>query len=180
MFKFDLLRRQTVLLLAIVLITVPALAKRAPNPTFKTLDGQKEKLSDLRGQVVVVNFWATWCGPCQEELPRLTKMAADYAAQGKKVQFVFISIDEKKNYQKIPAVLNRLHVQFNSWVDADTYTLGDFGLGEIVPGTVVLDAEGDIVARIMGEAHEEDVRTPVDWLLNGKSGPAPKEMTKRY
>lgn len=180
MFKLDFPRRQTVLLLALLVLALPVFAKRAPNPTFKTLDGQKEKLSDLRGEVVVVNFWATWCGPCQEELPRLTKIAADYAAQGKKVKFVFISIDEKKDYKKIPAVLNRLHVQFNSWVDADTYTLGDFGLGEIVPGTVVLDPEGEIVARVMGEAHEADVRTPVDWLLNGKTGPAPQEITKRY
>jgi thiol-disulfide isomerase/thioredoxin len=153
-------------------------AKRVPDPAFKALDGKAHKLSDLHGQIVVVNFWATWCGPCQEELPRLKQIAASYA--GKPVSFVFISIDAPKDRSKIPAALARLHVDFESWVGADTDTLGRFGLGEIVPGTLVLDENGEPVARIMGEAREDDVRTPVDWLLGGKSGAAPAAMTKRY
>ena len=172
------LPRAAVALLILLPFSVPVWAKRAPDPAFKTLDGQKEKLSALRGQVVVVNFWATWCGPCQEELPRLSRMAADYA--GKKVKFVFISIDAPKDRKKIPATLERLHVSLDSWVDADTGTLDWFGLGNIVPGTVVLDGDGEIVARIMGEVKEADVRTPVDWLLGGKAGTPPEALTRRY
>lgn len=157
---------------------LPALARRAPDPTFKTLDGQKKKLSELRGSVVVVNFWATWCGPCQEELPRLAKLEASYA--GKPVKFVLVSIDTPKDRAKIPAVLARLGVANPSWVDADTDTMAAFGLGDIVPGTVILSPEGEIVARIMGEAKEPDVRGPVDWVLNGKTGTAPAAVTKRY
>jgi thiol-disulfide isomerase/thioredoxin len=166
------------LLLALVLISTPLWAKHVPDPTFKTLDGQTRKISALRGQIVVVNFWATWCGPCQEELPRLKQIAASYA--GKPVNFVYISIDVPKDYSKIPTALARLHVDFDSWVGADTDTLGRFGLGEIVPGTLVLDENGEPIARIMGEAREDDVRTPVDWLLGGKIGSAPAPMTKRY
>ncbi len=153
-------------------------AKRAPDPGFKTLDGQTRKLSALHGQIVVVNFWATWCGPCQEELPSLTRMAASYS--GKPVAFVFISIDEPKNRGKIPAKLASLNVSLQSWVDADTDTLDRFGLGNIVPGTVVMDDKGEIVARIMGEAKDEDVRGAVDWLLAGKTGPPPPSLTRRY
>jgi thiol-disulfide isomerase/thioredoxin len=159
-------------------VVIPAHAKRAPDPGFKSLDGQTRKLSSLRGQVVVVNFWATWCGPCQEELPRLEKIAASYA--GKPVTFVRISIDKPKDREKIPSVLQRLNVSGDSWTGGDTDMLADFGLGEIVPGTAILDERGDIVARIMGEAREEDVRTAVDWLLGGKTGPAPAAVTKRY
>ena len=158
--------------------SIGAGAKRAPDPAFKALDGQTRKLSALRGQVVVVNFWATWCGPCQEELPRLSKIAESYA--GKPVRFVLISIDEPKNRPKIPAVLGRLHVGLESWDDADTDTMDRFGLGDIVPGTAILDDKGELVARIMGEAREEDVRGAVDWLLSGKTGPAPPALTKRY
>lgn len=152
--------------------------KHAPDPGFKSLDGQTRKLSALRGQVVVVNFWATWCGPCQEELPRLSKLAESYA--GKPVRFVLISIDEPKNRPKIPAVLDRLHVSLESWDEADTDTMDRFGLGDIVPGTVILDDQGDVVARIMGEAREDDVRGAVDWVLGGKTGSAPAALTKRY
>jgi len=153
-------------------------AHKAPDPAFKSLDGQTHKLSSLRGQVVVVNFWATWCGPCQEELPRLDKIAASYA--GKPVAFVLISIDEPKNRAKIPSTLERLRVERESWIGADTDTMARFGLNEIVPGTVILDAEGDVVTRVMGEAREEDVRGAVDWILGGKNGAAPPALTKRY
>ncbi len=159
-------------------LTAVAAGKHAPDPGFKSLDGQSHKLSSLRGQVVIVNFWATWCGPCQEELPRLSRLAESYI--GKPVRFVLISIDESKNRPKIPAVLDRLHVPLESWDDADTDTMGRFGLGNIVPGSAILDQNGEVVARIMGEAREEDVRTAVDWLLSGRSGPAPASLTKRY
>ena len=155
-----------------------AAPKHAPDPAFKSLNGQSQKLSALRGQVVVVNFWATWCGPCQEELPRLSKLAESYA--GKPVRFVLISIDEEKNRAKIPAVLDRLHVSLEAWDDADTDTMDRFGLGNIVPGTAILDDKGEVVSRIMGEAREEDVRGAVDWLLGGKAGAAPEMLTKRY
>jgi len=159
-------------------LAAPLIAKRAPDPVYKTLDGHTEKLSGLRGRVVVVNFWATWCAPCQEELPRLAKLASDYS--GKPVSFVLVSIDEPKDRAKIPATLARLHVAQESWVGGNTDVMDQFGLGDIVPGTAILDAQGNIVARIMGEAHEEDVRGAVDWLLGGKAGPAPAALTKRY
>lgn len=165
-------------LLCLAVLPVSVSAKRVPDPTFKTLDGQSHKLSALRGQTVVVNFWATWCGPCQEELPRLKQIAASYS--GKPVSFVFISIDEPKDRGKIAATLSKLHVDFASWVGADTDTLDSFGLGNIVPGTIVLDETGQPVARVMGEAREEDVRKAVDWLLSGKKGDPPQAITKRY
>lgn len=63
---------------------------------------------------------------------------------------------------------------------ADTDTMGRFGLGNIVPATVILDTDGEIVSRVMGEAHAEDVCAAVDWLLGGKTGPAPAPLIRRY
>ena len=164
-------------LLALTVLPAAFGAKRVPDPSFKTLDGKSHKLSTLRGQIVVVNFWATWCGPCQEELPRLSQIATSYA--GKPVNFVFISIDDPKDRDKIPSALAKLHVGLDSRVGADTDTLDSFGLGNIVPGTIVVDENGSPVARVMGEAKEDDVRKPVDWLLNGKKGDPPQALTKR-
>lgn len=166
------------LLCVICLVPTSLPAKRAPDPPFKALDGHARKLSSLHGQIVIVNFWATWCGPCQEELPRMAQIAEAYA--GKPVRFVLISIDEPKNRAKIPEVLSKLHVGLESWDDADTDTMDGFGLGDIVPGTAILDDKGELVTRIMGEARVEDVRGALDWLLSGRTGPGPAAMLKRY
>ena len=172
------MRRAGFTLVLCALTLAPLAARRAPDPSLKTLDGATHKLSSLRGKIVVVNFWATWCGPCQEELPRLAQIAESYA--GKPVSFVLISIDASKDRAKIPGVLQRLKVNQESWVGGDTDLMDRFGLGDIVPGTAILDDQGEVIARIMGEAREEDVRNAVDWLLGGKSGPATPALIKRY
>src|ERR1700757_3691801 len=90
------------------LLTLPvtaAYAKRAPSLELKDLSGHSQKLAALRGQIVVVNFWATWCGPCQEELPRLSKLAQSYS--GKNVRFIAVSIDAAKDRAKIQPALEK-------------------------------------------------------------------------
>jgi thiol-disulfide isomerase/thioredoxin len=170
--------RCRVLLLALMFASLPLHAKRAPNLALKDLEGHAQKLSALRGQIVVLNFWATWCAPCREELPRLSQLARSYAE--KKVRFVAVSIDEARDRVKIQPELEKENVSLETWVGASTDTLEEFGLGDIVPGTVVVDEQGEIVARIMGEARDEDVRSAVDWLLQLRSGAAPAALTKRY
>lgn len=170
--------RTSFLALTLVLALGSAQAKRAQNFEAKDLSGQAQKLSKLRGQIVVLSFWATWCGPCEEELPRLSQLSQQYA--GKPVQFVAASIDDPKDRRKIQPFLAKNNIALNVWVGADSGILQDFGLGEIVPGTVVIDKQGEIVGRIIGEARDEDVRSRVDWLLNGRRDPAPEALTKRY
>jgi thiol-disulfide isomerase/thioredoxin len=164
--------------LMLLLATSPVQAKSAPDFKAKDLAGHTQKLSKLRGQIVVLSFWATWCGPCQEELPRLSRLSQQYA--GKAVQFVAASIDEPKDRPKIQPFLAKNNIALNVWIGADSGILHDFGLGEIVPGTVILDEEGKIAGRIKGEARDEDVRSRVEWLLNGRQGPPPEALTIRY
>ena len=153
-------------------------SNHAPSLTAKDLNGHMQKLSSLRGQIVVLSFWATWCGPCQEELPRLSKLSEGYA--GKNVHFVAVSIDEPKDRAKIAPFLQKQNVTLEVWQGANTDTLSSFGLGDIVPGTVIVNDHGEVVSRIMGEARDEDVQHSVDWLLNGRRDKAPEAMIKRY
>src|SRR5580698_4108994 len=119
------------LIILFVCCLVPmAQAKRAPNLEFKSLSGDTEKFSDLRGSITVVNFWATFCGPCREELPLLSKLSEEY--KEKKVRFVAISADEdpgnKKNHAKIEQFLNAHKPAMEVWVGADLDMLGRLGL----------------------------------------------------
>lgn len=153
-------------------------AKRAPSLKLKDLTGQTVTLSSLRGHIVVLSFWATWCGPCQEELPRLSIISKSYSE--KNVRFIAVSIDDKKDIPKIQPFLKKHNITLDVWTGASADTLDRFGLGNIVPGTIILDENGDATARIMGEARENDIRSAVDWLLSQRKGPAPAPTTKRF
>jgi thiol-disulfide isomerase/thioredoxin len=168
------------LVFALVLSLAPAAAwaKRVPSLKLKDLSGQTVRPSSLRGHIVVLSFWATWCGPCQEELPRLSAISKSYA--GKNVRFIAVSIDDKKDIHKIQPFLQKHSVALDVWTGASADTLDRFGLGNIVPGTVILDKQGDAITRIMGEARENDIRSAVDWLLNQRQGSAPAPMVRRY
>ncbi len=138
----------------------------------------KQNLAAFRGEIVVLSFWATWCGPCQKELPRLSALAQKYADRG--VEFIAVSIDDPKDRGKIQPFLIKNNIQMKIWVGADSETLKAFGLGEIVPGTVVLDVSGEPMGRIMGEAQGPDIESRLNWLLNDRKGTRPEAITKRY
>ena len=167
-----------VALLGLIVSAPTALAKRAPNLEFKDRAGKATHTADLRGSIAVVNFWATWCGPCLEELPLLSKLNAEYA--GKKVRFIAVSADEAKNRANVDRFVAAHSVEMEIWLGADLDTLDRAGLGNELPATLILDEQGEIVARVLGEAREEDIRHPVEWLLGGKNGPPPDALVKHY
>jgi thiol-disulfide isomerase/thioredoxin len=152
-------------------------AKPIPELALKDLSGQKQRLSGLRGKIVVLNFWATWCGPCQEELPLMSRLSVAYS--GETVRFVAISIDENKSRAQIAAFLVLRHIKLETWTGATTGTMAKAGLGDIVPSTLILDQAGEVITRITGEAREDDIRTRVDWLLKGRAGQTPETTLNR-
>lgn len=155
-----------------------AYGKCAPNLALKDLAGNKHAVSDLRGSIVVINFWATWCAPCREELPLFSRLSEEYS--GKKVRFIAVSADEAKDRANVDKFLNQNHVAMEVWVGADLDMLESAKLGNVLPATLILDEQGEIVTRVMGEARDEDVRNALDWLLRGKAGAAPPASIKRY
>lgn len=166
--------------LSLCLPATAAAAKSVPNLSFNDLAGTKKSFADLRGSIVVVNFWATWCGPCREELPLLTGLDAQYSA--KKVRFVAISADEngdsKGGRAKIDEFMKAHGPGLEVWAGADLNTLDRLGLGNELPATIILDENGEVICRLLGEAREADLRTALDWLLNGRSGAAPVAIVK--
>jgi thiol-disulfide isomerase/thioredoxin len=154
-----------------------ALCADAPKAdlTLKDADGLKVRLRDLRGKPVVLNFWATWCVPCNAEMPMLVEMEKQYA---RGVLFIAASLDDAKTKAKIPAFLAEHKVGFPVWYGATGEDLDQLKLGDAVPATAFLDAEGHIVARILGQARPEEVKERLDWLTGDKTAPAPQSVVK--
>lgn len=143
---------------------------------FKGRDGAAHSFAELRGHPAVVTFWATWCGPCREEMPRLQKLADAYQQQG--VRFVAISIDAPETQNRIDAVLAKRDFHVPVWTGANETTLSQLNLGVLVPATLILDEQGEVIGRIEGETREKDVRSRLDWLLNNRQGKRPSLVQK--
>lgn len=168
----------TLLVFAFCLGTV-ALGSPFPELTLKDQTGTTQTLSAYRGKIIVLNFWATWCGPCREELPRLDELARAYAS--KQVVFVAASLDDAETQSKIASFLGKKKIStIPVWIGASPATLKQLQLGEMVPATIILDQNGEPIARIMGEASRKDITSRLDWLLNGRQGKPPKSLLKNF
>ncbi len=171
-------------LLAVLALTCPVLsfpqlpqtASEPPNLILKDLEGRRQALEATRGSIVVVNFWATWCVPCREEMPLLVAFRQRYAARG--VQVIGASADDESTQKKIPAFARRLKINFPIWVGATTADMQRLGLGEALPATAILDRDGQIAARILGPLERGDLESRVDWLLGDRNSPPPPALVK--
>lgn len=163
-----------VTLLGLSLAACAPLTAQAPAPALELRDlhGQPVRLEDLRGRIVVLNFWATWCTPCRVEMPMLQRIQEEYAARD--VVVVGASADDASTESRVGPFLRRHAITFPIWLGATTADMQRFGLGTALPATAVLDSQGSVVGRIVGPLEEDDVRRRLEWLLGGRSGPAPE------
>ena len=131
-------------------LIIPAKPTPEPDIAFTDPDGKPVKLADLKGQVVVLNFWATWCGPCKEEMPSLAKLAKNYADKGVKV--VTVSVDAVGEAQKAKDFL-KANGDLPFYTDPEMRVV--FGLTprpDGIPTTVIFDKTGKEEARLSGGA----------------------------
>ena len=132
----------------------------APDFSLTGLDGAKHQLTDYKGHVTFVNFWATWCGPCQVELPTLEKFVAQQGAKGAMVLAVNAgeTIDQINSYFKQNDI-SGLTVLLDS--NIEVYTA--YGINAL-PTTFIVDKEGIIRYRHFGMLREEDIKGYMDKL----------------
>ncbi len=131
-----------------------------PDVELKTLDGQPLRLSDYRGKVLLLNFWATWCVPCRSEIPALGALNHDLAARGLVVVGVTTSDTAAvvRDYQKDVK-------QDYTVVTGDDATAAKFAVG-VLPTTFVVDREGRVRQKIIGEKTREGFESAVNPLLD--------------
>ena len=135
--------RKLVLLICVALLsgTTSAVetAKAAPDFTLKRFSGDNLRLEEYRGKVVLVNFWASWCGPCRQEMPILDKIQKRYAAMGLVILGVNVDSDEAKARD----VAGDANVSFPLLLDSEQKVSHDYAVAGM-PFTVLVDRDGTI------------------------------------
>ena len=126
----------------------PILGKSTPAPNFTLdkLDGGNLKLSDLRGKAVLLNFWATWCPPCREEMPTLETLFQTFKDRS---DFVLLAVDSEEHKETVSEFLKNNPYRFPVLLD----TTGEADLQysiEAIPTTYLIDAQGEVVAGTKG------------------------------
>jgi thiol-disulfide isomerase/thioredoxin len=130
---------------------------------LKDLFGAEQKLSSYRGRIVVLNFWATWCGPCKKEMPDLAAIQNSYAAYG--VQVIGASADTLAELNAVRQFIKETTVNFPVWLGATTQQMAQFGLGPGLPGTAIIGRDGKIVAIYRSVVTQEEIKKHLDKLV---------------
>ncbi len=136
------------------------------------LQGQQHTIKEYHGKPLVVNFWATWCGPCKHEMPLFSDAVKHYGADH--VQVVAVSLDDKTTQNKISEFAEKEKMSFPILL-GDTEAMKKLGLGEALPATLFIDGNGQIVARVLGEISKSELHERLDYLL-GKSQKQPPAL----
>jgi peroxiredoxin len=120
---------------------LPAIAtsSTAPDFTLRTMGGPNMRLAEQRGRVVMINFWATWCGPCRQEMPELSKIYNKYRGSG----FVLMGVNVDDDVRNATEVANKLAVSFPVLLDTDKAVSKLYDLSTM-PSTVLIDRDGKV------------------------------------
>jgi len=126
----------------------PALGAKSPAPDFTlpAVGGKSLSLSQYKGQVVMINFWATWCGPCRQEMPLLDAMYKKYKAMG----FTLIGVNVEPDSKAAEEFLKKLPVSFPVAFDAESKVSQLYNV-QGMPSTVIVDRKGN--ARVLHKGY---------------------------
>lgn len=152
----------------VVLVAWAALQPRPPDDgpapafTLPDLGGNEVTLADFRGRVVVVNFWATWCGPCIEEIPEI----AAFVTEHPDVPVLGISVDEGVSNARLNAFARKVGINYTVLVDERGDASDAYGVNGI-PVTFIIDEDGTIGRVIHGSTSKEGLARAVAAVKDG-------------
>lgn len=155
------LRKLFVLFIVLAATTGVSAQQKTPNLTLKDLNGHTVRLADLRGRVVLLNFWATWCVPCQAEIPDLIKHQQRYRARG--LRIVGITYPPER-MSEVRGFTRRLRINYPVVIGAKE-TRQTFTSSETLPLTVIIDRAGNIRGIIEGVMYPDEFDEKVKPLL---------------
>jgi cytochrome c biogenesis protein CcmG, thiol:disulfide interchange protein DsbE len=137
----------------------------APDFTLTTLDGQDVRLSDLRGQVVVINFWASWCVPCRDEAPALQAVWERYRDRG----VVLLGVAWTDTERNARAFIDEFSQNYPNGLDLGTRIGELYGITG-VPETFVIDQQGQVVGFYPIALQQDQLAAVIESVLAGGGG----------
>lgn len=160
------MRRLLLALCLVLLVPSSAFAgEKATDFTLKSLAGDNVSLSDYKGKVVLVNFWATWCAPCLKEMPKLNEMQAELGDKG--LQVISISADDPKDLAKVKITTKRMKYTPVVLLDTEAKALSTYNPNKDMPYTFIVSPDGEIAHTKKGftEGDETKLKQWVEELL---------------
>lgn len=143
-------------LLLVCFFSASLTASEIPNLNLQDLKGTHHDLSEFKGKVVLLNFWATWCVPCAGEMPLLGEMQRQYKG---KLVVIAASIDDPLDRNKLEPFLRKHKARnLKLMVGPTLDTLSDLGMGDALPDTLFIDARGNVVAKSAGALKRADLQ----------------------
>ena len=153
--------RKVALIAALLAVPPPAASaqdRKAPQLALRTIEGRALRLSDYRGKVVLLNFWATWCPPCRAEIPDLVRLQREYGPQG--LQVIGVTYPPERR-SRVRSFTRRLKVNYPVALGT-RQTKASFTADETLPLTVIIDRDrsvrGFIAGILLPEEFEQQVR----------------------
>ncbi len=147
--------------------------KPAPDFALKDSDGRTVRLSDFRGKVVMVNFWATWCGPCRIEIPWFVDFQRKNRDRG--LVIIGVSMDDE-GWEAVTPFVKSLGINYRVVLGNDDVAQA-YGGVDALPTTFLIDRQGNIATVHVGLAAKSDFEDGIDQLLQGNSGAAPQRVS---
>lgn len=145
--------------------------KPAPNFSLKDADGNAVNLADYRGKVVLINFWATWCGPCEAEIPWFIEFEKKYKDQGFAV--LGVSMDDD-GWKSVRPYIASHKINYRIMIGSEVVSQ-QFGEIEALPTSFVLDREGRIASNHVGLVDKVDYQNEIVKLLQDPKGIAMRD-----
>jgi peroxiredoxin len=131
---------------------LPATGEAAPDFALKSTAGRNLRLKEMRGEVVLVNFWATWCGPCRQEMPHLNRLYEQYAKAG----FTLLGVNIDDDPKAAAAMAARLGVTFPVLLDSEKHVSRLYDV-DTMPATLLIDRNGKV--RYVHRGYQPGVET---------------------
>ena len=131
--------------------------------TLTDLSGVEQSLAALKGRIVILNFWATYCIPCRKEMPDLAAIQNEFGALG--VQVIGVNTDDAESRSKVVQFVKETKINFPIWMGGSTDIMNRFGLGGALPGTVLIGRDGRVKKVKSGVIDPAALRKQIEALL---------------